>query len=93
MWNWSVVTSGYCAAMAAKRSSQYGMVMVMPFDLVALVTWRRGRVMASSNAYFRIRSVPVRVKTVLCVANSRSVPSNRRPPTLEYSPSVFSRTT
>ena len=30
---------------------------------------------------------------VSCTANSRSVPANMRPPVLEYSPSVFSRTT
>ena len=46
--------------MAAKRSSQYGMVMVMPFDLVAEVTCFFGRVIASSKAYRRIRSVPWR---------------------------------
>ncbi len=33
---------------------------MMPFDLVAEVTCFFGRVIASSNAYFRIRSVPVR---------------------------------
>src|SRR5450756_3042391 len=27
MWYWLVFTSGYCAAIALKRSSQYGMVM------------------------------------------------------------------
>ena len=79
--------------MAAKRSSQYGMVMAMPFDLVALVRCFFGRDCASSKAYFRMRSVPLRVSTVSCVTNSRSVPSNMRPPTEEYSPSVFSRTT
>ena len=30
--------------------------------------------------------------TVSWITNSRSLPSNMRPPTLEYSPSVFSRT-
>ena len=38
MWYWSVRTSGYCAAIALKRSSQYGIVIEMPFDLVAEVT-------------------------------------------------------
>ncbi len=38
MWNWSVLTSGYSFAIAAKRSSQNGMVWMMPFDLVAEVT-------------------------------------------------------
>ena len=79
--------------MALKRSSQYGMVMAMPFDLVAEVTFLRDRVMASSNAYFKMRSTPLRVKIDCCIAISRSVPSNKRPPTAEYSPSVFSRTT
>ena len=37
--------------------------------------------------------MPVRVRTDCCETNSRSVPSNMRPPTEEYSPSVFSRTT
>ena len=40
-----------------------------------------------------MRSTPLRVKTVSWITTSRSVPSNIRPPTLEYSPSVFSRTT
>ena len=43
MWNWSVRTPGYAFAISAKRSSQYGMVKVMPFDLVALVRCRFGR--------------------------------------------------
>jgi hypothetical protein len=85
--------SGYAAAIAANRSSQYGIVNVIPFDLVAEVTCFFGRVIASSNAYFMIRSVPLRVSTVCWETNSRSVPSNIRPPTDEYSPSVFSRTT
>ena len=32
---------GIVLGQAAKRSSQYGMVRMMPFDLVAEVTWRR----------------------------------------------------
>jgi len=67
--------------------------MAMPFDLVADVTCFLGRVIASSKANFMIRSTPLRVKQACCVTNSRSVPSNIRPPTEEYSPSVFSRTT
>ena len=43
MWYASVATSGYCAAIARKRSSQNGMVIAMPFDLVADVTFFRGR--------------------------------------------------
>ena len=69
------------------------MVKVMPFDLVAEVRCFFGRVIASSKAYFRMRSMPWRVNTLCCETNSRSVPSNMRPPTEEYSPSVFSRTT
>ncbi len=37
MWYWSVLTSGYRAAIALTRSSQYGIVIVMPFDFVAEV--------------------------------------------------------
>ena len=81
IWNWSVRMSGYSCAIAAKRSSQYGMVKVMPFDLVAEVRCFFGRVRASSKANFRIRSTPWRVKTLCCETNSRSVPSNMRPPT------------
>ena len=38
MWYWSARTSGYCAAIARKRSSQYGIVIEMPFDFVADVS-------------------------------------------------------
>ena len=94
MWYWSTRTSGIAARPSpATRSSQYGMVIEMPFDLVAEVRCFFGRVCASSKANFRMRSTPVRVKTVSWITISRSVPSNIRPPTLEYSPSVFSRTT
>ena len=65
----------------------------MPFDFVAEVTCRRGRWRASSKANFMMRSTPLRVKVDVCTTVSRSVPSNIRPPTDEYSPSVFSRTT
>src|SRR5438270_490554 len=41
----------------------------------------------------RIGDAPTRVITVCCVTNSRFVSGNIRPPTEEYSPSVFSRTT
>ena len=78
---------------SAKRSSQYGMVKVMPFDLVADVKCCFGRVIASSNANFSMRSTPCRLNTLCCETNSRSVSMNMRPPTEEYSPSVFSRTT
>src|SRR5271165_5895086 len=93
MWNWSVRMSGYDLPISAKRSSQYGMVKVMPFDLVAEVRCFVGRVRASSNAYFRMRSTPWRLNTLCCDTNSRSDATNMRPPTDEYSPSVFSRTT
>ena len=68
--------------------------MEMPFDLVA-----DGEMLlaaaccASSKANLSTRSTPMRVMKVSWTANSRSVPANMRPPTLEYSPSVFSRTT
>ena len=50
MWYWSVRHVGILRAMAVKRSSQNGMVTVMPFDFVAEVSCLRGRVCASSNA-------------------------------------------
>ncbi len=64
----------------------------MPFDFVADVTCDL-RLRASSNAKRRMRSTPRRVKMVCCMAISSSVPSKMRPPTFEYSPSTFSRTT
>ena len=76
-----------------KRSSQYGMVIAMPLDFVAEVTCLRLRVLASSKAKRRMRSVPRRVNTESCVTNSCSVPAYIRPPSDEYSPSLFSRTT
>ena len=80
------------AEMAANRSSQKGMEWNRPFDLVADVRCFAGRFDASSKAKRITRSTPMRVNTLSCTTNSRSVPSNMRPPTLEYSPSVFSRT-
>ncbi len=50
MWNWSVLTAGYSLPIAAKRSSQYGMLWMMPLDLVPEVTCFLGRAMARSNA-------------------------------------------
>src|ERR671933_344208 len=41
IWYWSVLTSGYSDAIAAKRSSQYGIEWMMPFDLVAEETCLR----------------------------------------------------
>ena len=60
--------------MAFTRSSQKGMVWMMPLDFVAEVRRLRGRDRASSKAYFRIRSTPRRVKTFSCTAISSSVP-------------------
>jgi hypothetical protein len=93
MWYWSTPTSGYCAAIALNRSSQYGIVIEMPFDFVADVTRLRGLWRARSKANFMMRSVPLRENTDCWNTTSRSVPSHIRPPTDEYSPSVFSRTT
>src|SRR5687768_4516595 len=50
MWYCDVLMSGYSAEIALKRSSQYGMVIEMPFDLVAEVTCFFVRVLASSKA-------------------------------------------
>ena len=47
---------------------------------------------ASSNACASTRRTPARVKTLVSSATSSSSPSCARPPTPEYSPSVFSRT-
>ncbi|CFE02702.1 Uncharacterised protein [Bordetella pertussis] len=63
----------------------------MPLDLVAAVRCLP-RLRASSNANFSTRSAPTRVNTLSWITTSRSVPANSRPPLLEYSPSVFSRT-
>ena len=65
----------------------------MPFDFVAEVRCFFGRLCARSKAKRSTRSIPTRVMIVSWTANSRSVPGNMRPPTEEYSPSVFSRTT
>jgi hypothetical protein len=62
--------------MAAKRSSQYGIEMEMPFDLVAEVTCFFGLFMARSNANFMMRSTPRRVNILSWTTTSCSVPSN-----------------
>src|SRR5260370_8558248 len=93
MWYLSHFTPGYFFAIASTRSSQYGIVIEMPLDFVAEVRCFFGRDCARSNANFKIRSTPIRVMTVCWVTNSRAVSGNIRPPTEEYSPSVFSRTT
>ena len=53
---------GYFLRIASKRSSQNGMVWMMPFDLVAEVTCFFFVVLANSKAYFNTRSTPLRVK-------------------------------
>ena len=58
MWYCEVLIPGYSAAIALKRSSQYGMVMEMPLDLVALVTCFFARLLASSKAKRMMRSQP-----------------------------------
>src|SRR2546425_11331149 len=63
MWNLSHFTSGEDLAIASTRSSQYGIVIEMPLDLVAEVRCFFGRFFASSNANFKIRSTPLREKT------------------------------
>src|SRR3954462_6249339 len=67
MWYCDVLMPGYSFEIAAKRSSQYGMVIEMPFDLVADVTCFLARVFASSNAKRMIRSQPRFEKTDSCV--------------------------
>ena len=69
------------------------MLIAMPLDLVATVTFLRGRCIARSNAKRSSRSEPLREKIDCCSTISRSVPSYIVPPTELYSPSVFSRTT
>ena len=93
MWYLSHLMSGKLFAIASTRSSQYGIVIAMPFDFVAEVRCFFGVFCASSKANFSTRSTPMRVSTVSCITISRSVPGNMRPPIDEYSPSVFSRTT
>src|SRR3990167_7993338 len=48
MWYQSVLTCGYFAAISFTRSSQYGIEIEMPLDLVADVRCFFGRVIASS---------------------------------------------
>src|SRR5258706_11423655 len=61
MWYWLVFTPGYSAAIALKRSSQYGMVIAIPFDFVPERTCLRAPAFASSQAQRRIRSTPWRL--------------------------------
>ena len=87
----SVWSCGCLEVTAAKRSSQNGIVWMIPLDFVA-EQMRPDRVAASSHAYCMTRSVPRRVNTDSWTASSSSVPWCRRPPISEYSPSLFSRT-
>ena len=57
----------------AKRSSQNGIVWMIPFDFVA-EQMRPDRFAASSHAYAITRSVPRRVKIASWMASSSSVP-------------------
>ena len=59
MWNLFHLTSGKLFAISSTRSSQYGMVIAMPFDLVADVRCFFGVLRASSKANFRTRSTPM----------------------------------
>src|SRR6185436_4017740 len=67
-WYCEVFTPGYSAEIALKRSSQYGIVIEMPLDLVAEVTCFFARDFASSKANRMIRSQPRLVNTDSCVA-------------------------
>ena len=49
--------------------------MKMPFDLVADVTFLRGRFIASSKAYFRMRSTPTRLITEAAWASAPELPA------------------
>ena len=60
MWYLSHLMSGKLFAISSTRSSQYGMVMAMPFDLVAEVRCFFGVLRASSKANFSTRSTPMR---------------------------------
>src|SRR4030095_17222783 len=83
MWYCEVLMPGYSAEIALKRSSQYGIVIEIPFDFVADVTCFFLRVFASSKAKRMMRSGPRLVKIESCVANSLSVPAYMRPPAFE----------
>ncbi len=61
-------------------------------DLVTMVSLRRGRDMASSQAKRAMRSTPARVNTETSMPTSIGSPRWARPPAPAYSPSLFSRT-
>ena len=94
MWYWSARTSGYCV-----RHRAEALVPVRHRDRDAVRLGRRRQVLLR-RACARVRTRtsgcgrrPCGVNTDCWNTISRSVPSNIRPPTDEYSPSVFSRTT
>src|SRR5262245_6183536 len=58
MWYCEVLIPGYSFEIAAKRSSQYGIVIEMPLDFVAEVTCFFLRFFASSKAKRMMRSQP-----------------------------------
>ena len=80
------------AAVSSTTWSQNGMVWMIPLDLVAEIRWPVRRI-AWSMAYSATRVTPARVNTASWRAISPGCPRWMRPPTSEYSPSVFSRTT
>jgi hypothetical protein len=71
----STVTDGQPFAIASARSSPHGMLIAMPFDLVAPVRCLRACDWASSKVYFLTRSMLWREKTDSGITISRSVPS------------------
>ncbi len=94
MWYWSKVTHGKRLLISRTRSSQNGMVIEIPLDFVADVRCFLSRLLASSNANFRIPvnsdprhhsflddDLPVGSSERYCLRST------------QYSPSVFSRTT
>ena len=88
----STSTAGCSAATSSTTSSQNGIVWMIPFDFVA-DTRRPSRSSARRKAWRAIRSIPCRVKIACWEASSLGRPRYIRPPTSEYSPSTFSRTT
>ena len=69
------------------------MVWMMPFDFVAEARRPDRDCREVERRSAATRSMPTRVNTDSCTANSPGVPAPNRPPISEYSPSLFSRTT
>jgi hypothetical protein len=61
-------------------------VIAMPLDLLAEVSFRRGRVRASSKAYLSTRSMPTRLMIVSWIAISRSAARQPRAPEVLRAP-------